>query len=153
MTGSGCSTCDTGLGVLGTSGGGKRKYKRNHRMRGGAMPSLSPASLTGDSFDSDGAALSKAAHNLYVKQNYELASIKNVNAMAGGGKKKRSKTAKKYRSKSKSKSQRGGILGLGALINEAAVPFTLLAAQQKFKRRGTKGKSRKSRKSRGSKRR
>ena len=64
-----CSACDMGLGVPGTSGGGKRKYKRNHRMRGGAMPSLSPASLKGDSFDSDGAALSKAAHNLYVKQN------------------------------------------------------------------------------------
>ena len=77
--------------------------------------------------------------------------------MAGGGKKKRSKTAKKYRSKSKSKQQRGGILELGALINEAAVPFTLLAAQQKYKTRGTKGynkgKGRKSRKFRGSRRR
>jgi hypothetical protein len=156
MTGSTCSSCDTGLGVSGTSGGGRRKYRRNHRMRGGAMPSLSPASLTGDSFDRDGAALAKAAHNLYVKQNYELASIKNINAMAGGGKKKRSKTAKKYRSKSKSKQQRGGILELGALINEAAVPFTLLAAQQKYKTRGTKGyksKGRKSRKFRGSRRR
>ena len=77
--------------------------------------------------------------------------------MAGGGKRKY-KTAKKYRSKSKSKQQRGGILELGALINEAAVPITLLAAQQKyFKKRGTKGyrgtKGRKSRKFRGSKRR
>ena len=74
--------------------------------------------------------------------------------MAGGGKRK-CKTAKKYRSKSKSKQQRGGILELGALINEAAVPITLLAAQQKyFKRRGTKGyKGRKSRKFRGSRRR
>ena len=155
MLGSSCSSCDTGLGVPGTSGGGKKKYKRNHRMRGGFMPSLSPASLKGDSFDRDGAALAKAAHNLYVKQNYELASIKNINAMAGGGKKKRSKTAKKYRSKSKSKQQRGGILELGAFINEAAVPFTLLAAQQKYKTRGTKGykgKGRKSRKFRGSRR-
>ena len=44
---------------------------------------------------------------------------------------------------------------LGALINEAEVPITLLAAQQKyFKRRGTKGyKGRKSRKFRGSRRR
>jgi len=56
----GCSVCDMGLGVPGTSGGGKRK--RSHRMRGGAMPSLSPASLTGDSFDRNGAILSKAAH-------------------------------------------------------------------------------------------
>ena len=74
-----------------------------------------------------------------------------------GGKKKKSKTAKKYRSKSKSKQQRGGILELGALLNEAAVPLTLLAAQQKYKKRGTKGyrgtKGRKSRKFRGSKRR
>ena len=149
----GCSACDSGL-LPGTSGGG-RKNRRNHRMRGGAHTSLSPASLTGDSFDRNGPALSKAAHNLYVDQNYQLASIKNINAMAGGGKKKRSKTAKKYRSKSKSKQQRGGILELGALINEAAVPITLLAAQQKyFKRRGTKGyKGRKSRKFRGSRRR
>ena len=152
MTGSGCSLCDTGLGgVPGTSGGG-RKNRRNHRMRGGAMPTLNPASLKGDSFDRDGAALAKAAHNLYVKQNYELASIKNINAMAGGGKKKRSKTAKKYRSKSKSKQQRGGILELGAFINEAAVPITLLAAQQKFKGRRTKGYMGKSRRFRGSRR-
>ena len=152
MTGSTCSSCETGLGVSGISGGGRRKYRRNHRMRGGAMPSLSPASLTGDSFDSDGDKLANIAHNLYVKQNYELASIKNINAMAGGGKKKRSKTAKKYRSKSKSKQQRGGILELGSLA-EAVVPFGLLAAQQKFKRRGTKGyKGRKSRKFRGSRR-
>jgi hypothetical protein len=149
----GCSSCDMGLGVPGTSGGGKRKYKRNHRMRGGAMPSLNPAPYPVDSFDRDGAALSKAAHNLYVKQNYELASIKNINAMAGGGKKKRSKTAKKYRSKSKSKQQRGGILELGSLV-EAVVPFGLLAAQQRYKTRGTKGyKGRKSRKFRGSRRR
>ena len=154
MSVSNCSACDNGLGVPGTSGGGKRKYKRSHLMRGGAMPSLSPASLKGDSFDRDGATLAKAAHNLYVKQNYELASIKNINAMAGGGKKKRSKTAKKYRSKSKSKQQRGGILELGALINEAAVPLTHLAAQQRYKTRGTKGyKGRKSRKFRGSRRR
>lgn len=145
-----CTACDMGLGVPGTSGGGrKKKYKKS--QRGGALPSLSPASLTGDSFDRNGPALSKAAHNLYVKQNYELASIKNINAMAGGG--KRNKTAKKYRSKSKSKQQRGGILELGAFINEAAVPFTLLAAQQRY-RRGTKGyKGRKSRKFRGSRRR
>lgn len=145
-----CTACDMGLGVPGTSGGGrKKKYKKS--QRGGAHLGLSPASLTGDSFDRNGPALSKAAHNLYVNQNYELASIKNINAMAGGGKKKR--TAKKYRSKSKSKQQRGGILELGAFINEAAVPFTLLAAQQRY-RRGTKGyKGRKSRKFRGSRRR
>ena len=238
MTGSTCSSCDTGLGVSGTSGGGRRKNRRNNRMRGGAMPSLSPASLTGDSFDRDGPALAKAAYNLYVEKNYELASIKNVNAMAGGGKKKRSKTAKKYRSKSKSRQQRGGfttqqnagfildhrniddlcdaypkikvlvdqlrkseeernqeisydenserlikdikketqrqmdeeesgqenrggsgvqrggILELGAFINEAAVPFSLLVAQQRYKGRSTKGyKGRKSRKFRGSRRR
>ena len=148
MTGG--SACDAGLGLPGMSGG-KRKYKRNHRMRGGALPSLSPASLKGDSFDRDGAALSKAAHNLYVKQNYELASIKNINAMAGGG--KRNKTAKKYRSKSKSKQQRGGILELGSLA-EAVVPFGLLAVQQKYKSRSKKGyKGRKSRKFRGSRRR
>jgi hypothetical protein len=146
----GCSACDAGLGLPGMSGG-KRKYKRNHRMRGGALPSLSPASLKGNSFDRDGAALSKAAHNLYVKQNYELASIKNINAMAGGG--KRNKTAKKYRSKSKSKQQRGGILELGSLA-EVVVPFGLLAVQQKYKSRSKKGyKGRKSRKFRGSRRR
>ena len=149
-----CSTCE--MGVPGTSGGGKRNKKCKKCQRGGAMPSLNPASLTGDSFDSDGDKLANIAHGTYVNQNYELASIKNINAMAGGGKKKRSKTAKKYRSKSKSKQQRGGLLELGAFINEAAVPFTLLAAQQKYKTRGTKGykgKGRKSRKFRGSRRR
>ena len=254
-----CSACDLGLG--GKTGGGKRrKGSRSDKMFGGKKfimggdksgmfgggvkflqgggatttnLGLNPASLTGDSFDSDGAALSKAAHNLYVKQNYDLASIKNVNAMAGG--KKRSRTAKKYRSKSKSRQQRGGyttrekagfildsprteqlceyspkikeivdklkkansesrtpfdkkseeliedfnrvvkklmeeeeegqaggrgqrggILELGALLNEAAVPLTLLAAQQKYKQRttkGYKGKGRKSRKFRSSMRR
>ena len=152
---SGCSACDSGLGVPGTSGGGKRNRRRSNKMRGGAHLSLSPASLTGDSFDRNGAALSKAAHATYINDSLKLASIKNVNAMAGGGKRSRSRsrTAKKYRSKSKS--QRGGIMELGALINEAAVPITLLAAQQKyFKRRGTKGyKGRKSRKFRGSRRR
>ena len=154
MTDSGCSACNKGLSVPGTSGGGRRKNRRNNRMRGGAMPSLSPASLTGGSFDRDGPVLAKAAHGTYINDSLKLASIKNINAMAGGGKKKRSKTAKKYRSKSKSKQQRGGILELGALINEAAVPFTLLAAQQRYKTRGTKGyKGRKSRKFRGSSRR
>ena len=151
----GCSACDSGLGVPGTSGGGKRNRRRSSKMRGGAHLSLSPASLTGDSFDRNGPALSKAAHATYINDNLKLASIKNVNAMAGGGKRSRSRsrTAKKYRSKSKS--QRGGIMELGALLNEAAVPITLLAAQQKyFKRRGTKGyKGRKSRKFRGSRRR
>ena len=89
MSGSSCTACDMGLGVPGTSGGGKRKYKRNHRMRGGAMPSLSPASLKGDSFDSDGNVLANIAHKTYVDQYYSLASIKNINAMAGGKKKKK----------------------------------------------------------------
>jgi len=77
--------------------------------------------------------------------------LKNVNPMMGG-KRRRSKTAKKYRSKSKSKQQRGGILELGAFINEAAVPITLLAAQQNFKGRRTKGYRGKSRRFRGSRR-
>jgi hypothetical protein len=142
-----------GLGVPGTSGGGKRRKRCKKSQRGGALPSLSPASLSGDSFDRNGDALANAAHKLYVEKNYELAALKNQNVMMGG--KKKYKTAKKYRSKSKSKQQRGGILELGALINEAAVPVTLLAAQQKyFKRRGTRGyKGRKSRKFRGSRRR
>lgn len=143
-----CSACDSGLNP-GTSGGGKRRRGKKHQ-RGGALPSLSPAPLnSSDSFDRLGNVLSKAAHNLYVKQNYELAALKNQNAMIGG----RKKTAKKYRSRSKSKSkqQRGGILELGALINDAAVPFSLLAAQQKYGKRGTK--ARKSRKFRSSRRR
>lgn len=134
-----CSACDSGMNP-GTSGGGRRKMKRGKKYQsGGAQPSLSPAKFNdSDSFDRAGNVLAKAAHNLYVRQNYELAALKNQNAMIGGGRKK---TAKKYRSKSKSKSkqQRGGILELGALVNEAAVPFTLLAAQQRYKKRGTKG--------------
>lgn len=149
-----CSACNYGLGVAGTTGGGRKKRCKKCQ-RGGALPSLNPVSLSNsDSFDKSGNMLANAAHNLYVKQNYDLAALKNQNPMMGG-KRRRSKTAKKYRSKSKSKQQRGGILELGALINEAAVPVTLLAAQQKyFKRRGTRGyKGRKSRKFRGSRRR
>ena len=249
-----CSAC--GLG--GKTGGGKRRkgnrsdkmfggrlHKRLHMFQGGDKSSdmfggatttnlgLNPASLTGDSFDSDGDKLANIAHGKYINDNLKLASFKNVNAMAGG--KKRSRTAKKYRSKSKSRQQRGGyttreqavyildhprtkalcehseiikkivdklkkansesrtpfdkkseeliedfnrvvkklmeeeeegqaggrgqrggILELGALLNEAAVPLTLLAAQQKYKQRttkGYKGKGRKSRKFRSSMRR
>ena len=149
---SGCSACDSGLGVAGTSGGGKRRKICKKCQRGGALPGLNPVSLSNsDSFDKSGNSLANTAHNLYVKQNYDLAALKNINPMMGG-KKKRSKTAKKYRSKSKSKQQRGGILELGAFINEAAVPFSLLAAQQKFKGRRTKGYRGKSRRFRGSRR-
>ena len=176
-----CSSCSMGMWVgPGIGGGRKKKYKKS--QRGGAHLGLSPASLSSsDSFDRAGNSLANAAHNLYVKQNYELAALKNQNVMMGGGggalspeilegggsppeeqpyyqalggRKRKYKTAKKYRSKSKSKKQRGGILELGAFINEAAVPFSLLAAQQRYRRRGTKGyKGRKSRKFRGSRRR
>ena len=149
---SGCSACDSGLGVAGTTGGGKKRKICKKCQIGGALPGLNPVSLSNsDSFDKSGSSLAKTAHNLYVKQNYDLAALKNQNPMMGG-RKRRSKTAKKYRSKSKSKQQRGGILELGAFINEAAVPFSLLAAQQKFKGRRTKGYRGKSRRFRGSRR-
>ena len=106
---------------------------------GGAHSPLSPASLSGDSFDRSGAQLAKTAHNLYVKQNYDLAAIKNVNAMSGnamkggqtkmkGGRRLR-RTAKKY---SRSRSRRSG----GGLV-EAVVPLGLLAAQQTLFKRGS----------------
>jgi len=147
-----CSACDYGLGVAGTTGGGRRRKMCKKCQRGGALPGLNPVLLSNsDAFDKSGNMLANAAHNLYVKQNYDLAALKNVNPMMGG-KRRRSKTAKKYRSKSKSKQQRGGILELGAFINEAAVPITLLAAQQNFKGRRTKGYRGKSRRFRGSRR-
>jgi hypothetical protein len=74
-----------------------------------------------------GGALAKTAHNLYVKQNYDLAALKNVNAMKGG--RSRRRTAKKY---SRSKSRRSG----GGLV-EAVVPLGLLAAQQTLFKRGS----------------
>jgi hypothetical protein len=83
---------------------------------GGKMSVLNPESLSGDSFDRAGDSLANQAHNLYVKQNYDLASLKGQNAMMGGRSKKRSqrrgrgrskaKSAKKYSRKSRSKSQR-----------------------------------------------
>ena len=94
---------------------------------GGATTALNPASLSGDSFDRSGAQLAKTAHNLYVKQNYDLAAIKNVNAMKGGRRLRR--TAKKY---SRSRSRRSG----GGLV-EAVVPLGLLAAQQTLFKRGS----------------
>ena len=108
---------------------------------GGATTNLSPASLSGDSFDRSGAQLANTAHDLYVKQNYDLAAIKGVNAMSGnamsgnamsgnamkGGRRSR-RTAKKY---SRSRSRRGG-----GLV-EAVVPLGLLAAQQTLFKRGS----------------
>ena len=100
---------------------GDRKYKKS--QRGGAHTSLSPASLSSsDSIDRAGNSLANTAHKVYVEKNYELAALKNQNVMMGGdgdkiialsdedisGGKRKYKTAKKYRSKSKSKQQRGG---------------------------------------------
>ena len=105
---------------------GDRKYKKS--QRGGAHTSLSPASLSSsDSIDRAGNSLANTAHKVYVEKNYELAALKNQNVMMGGGDgdkhkiialsdeddiigggKRKYKTAKKYRSKSKSKQQRGG---------------------------------------------
>jgi hypothetical protein len=102
-------------------------------------------SLSGDSFDRSGAQLAKTAHNLYVKQNYDLAAIKNVNVMKGGRRLRR--TAKKYsRSKSRRSARRGG-----GLV-EAIVPLGLLAAQQTLFKRGS-SKSKRYNKYGGSRRR
>lgn len=121
---------------------------------GGATTNLSPASLSGDSFDRSGAQLANTAHDLYVKQNYDLAAIKGVNAMSGnamsgnamsgnamkGGRRSR-RTAKKY---SRSRSRRGGAAKLmytefkkGGGLVEAVVPLGLLAAQQTLFKRGS----------------
>lgn len=80
---------------------------------GGKMSDLNPASLSGDSFDRSGTSLAKQAHDLYVKQNVELASLKGQNAMMGGRSKKRAqrrsrskgKSAKKYSRRSRSMSR------------------------------------------------
>ena len=116
----GGQSCSSGLGMW----GGK---KRKMCQAGGATTPLNPASLSGDSFDRMGGALAKTAHNLYVKQNYDLAAIKNVNAMKGGRRSRR--TAKKY-SRSRSRKSGGGLV-------EAVVPLGLLAAQQTLFKRGS----------------
>ena len=95
---------------------GDRKYKKS--QRGGAHTSLSPASLSSsDSIDRAGNSLANAAHKVYLEKNYEMAggdtplSPKSFLPWAYqvlGGRKRKYKTAKKYRSKSKSKKQRGG---------------------------------------------
>ena len=114
-------------GDCGINFGGAIKAVPTSLQSGGATTNLSPASLSGDSFDRSGAQLAKTAHNLYVKQNYDLAAIKNVNAMKGGRRLRR--TAKKY---SRSRSRRSG----GGLV-EAVVPLGLLAAQQTLFKRGS----------------
>ena len=98
---------------------------------GGAPPPLTPASLSGVSFDQMGNQLAKTAHNLYVQKNYELAALKNVNAMKGGRRSRRRtrRTAKKY-SRSSSRKSGGGLV-------EAVVPLGLLAAQQTLFKRGS----------------
>ena len=117
-----CTSCTSGMGM---TGGKKCKM----HQAGGATTALSPASLSGDSFDRMGAQLAKTAHNLYVKQNYDLAAIKNVNAMKGGRRLRR--TSKKYSRSRRSKSRSGG-----GLV-EAVVPLGLLAAQQTLFKRGS----------------
>ena len=76
---------------------------------GGKMSGLNPTSLSdGDSFDRSGGALAKQAHNLYVQQNNDLASLNGRNAMMGGRSKRRrgkGRSAKKYSRKSRSKSR------------------------------------------------
>ena len=85
-----CTACDSGLGVAGTTGGGRKKKICKKCQRGGALPGLNPVSLSNsDSFDKSGNSLANAAHNLYVKQNYDLAALKNINPMMGGRKKKK----------------------------------------------------------------
>lgn len=45
--------------------------------------------------------------------------------------------------------RRGGFLGIGSLVNQAAVPFTLVALQNKYPSKSRQGgKSRKSRRTR-----
>jgi len=83
---------------------------------GGAPTPLTPSSLSGVSFDQMGNQLANKAHNVYVQKNYELAALKNVNAMKGGaesapfgtpnyGGRRSRRTAKKY-SRSKSRNKR-----------------------------------------------
>jgi len=82
---------------------------------GGKMTDLNPASLN-DSFDKSANQLANAGYQLYLKQHLDLASLKGVNVMKGGrrrrsqgvGKRKgrgRGRTAKKYSRKSKSRSR------------------------------------------------
>ena len=121
--------------IIGSGGGRKKKYKKS--QRGGAHLGLSPVSLSSsDSFDRAGNSLANTAYKVYIDKSNELAALKNQNVMMGGngktffpartdsaedggsppepsyqalgGKKRKYKTAKKYRSKSKSKQQRGG---------------------------------------------
>jgi hypothetical protein len=108
-----------------TKGGRKRRSVRGGGSRpalsptsvqmGGKMTDLNPASLN-DSFDKSANQLANAGYQLYLKQNLDLASLKGVNVMKGGrrrrsqgmGKRKgrgRGRTAKKYSRKSKSRSR------------------------------------------------
>ena len=107
--------------ILGNNCGKKRKMRggqcegpgcENHiagGQAGGATTALNPAALN-DSFDRMGNQLARDAHNLYVQQNYDLAALKNVNAMKGGqttidlvqgGRRSRRRTAKKYSRRSR----------------------------------------------------
>ena len=54
-------------------------------QNGGKMSVLNPESLNGgDSFDRSGGSLAKQAHNLYVKQGHDLASLKGGRARSKG---------------------------------------------------------------------
>lgn len=78
--------------------------------------------------------------NIATAQSNDIVPIKNLNAQdpqqsmlnLKGGK-------RRHRSSSRSRARRGGNLGaLGAVVNQAIVPGTLLAAQQMYGRRRSK---------------
>jgi hypothetical protein len=54
---------------------------------------------------------------------------------------------------SKNTKRRGGFLGIGSLVNQAIVPFTITAAQQTYRKRKGGKRTRKTRRGRKSSRR
>lgn len=147
---------------LGLQAGGATITGFTGCQTGGAPTPLTPASLSGVSFDQMGNQLANKAHNLYVQKNYELAALKNVNVMKGGahgtpnfGGRRSRRTAKKYsRSKSRNKrsnkrsgkrsgkrsnkrSNKRNAKRRGGGLVEAVVPLGLLAAQQTLFKKGS----------------
>jgi hypothetical protein len=92
--GSDCTTCSSQPAAFGGQTGGK-------------MSVLNPESLGGGTFDRSGGALANQAFGQYLSGSQKLSNLASsgANAMMGGKRRSKGRSAKKYSRKSRSKSR------------------------------------------------
>lgn len=109
----------------------KRSHRRSHRRRhrGGAS-APNPSSYS--SAASYGEAVNGGTNSQYSRVFNQGNNLSNTgNAIIG---------LQGQKAGRKSHRKRGGFLGLGSVINQAAVPFSILGMQQTYRRKKNGGK-------------